>query len=74
MIDWQDVTDSSRVSAVAYEPGTETIYVRFKRDGVEWWYANCPQYMWEEFTRPGVSMGRYIHTDLDGHPNGRLVG
>jgi len=47
MIDWIEVTDSSRVSAVAYDSENETIYVRFKKDEVEWWYGNCPAFIWE---------------------------
>jgi hypothetical protein len=73
MIDWIEVTDSSRVSAVAYDSENETIYVRFKKDGVEWWYGNCPAFIWEQFTMPGVSKGSFIHTQLDNHPNGRHV-
>lgn len=71
-MDWIDVTDSSRVSAVAYDREQEVIMVRFLNDGVEWWYGNCPPQVWEEFTRPGTSKGRYIYEQLDHHPNGRL--
>jgi len=73
MIDWIEVSDSSRVAAVAYDVEKETIYVRFHKDGVEWWYGNCPPHVWEQFTMPGVSKGRFIHEMLDNHPNGRLV-
>ncbi len=73
MINWIEVTNSSRVSAVGYDDEEETIYVRFMKDGVEWWYGNCPPHIWEQLTMPGVSKGRFIHTELDSHPNGRLT-
>ena len=73
MINWIEVSNSSRVSAVAYDSESETIYVRFKKEGVEWWYSSCPVFIWEQFNMPGVSKGSFIHTQLDNHPNGRLV-
>lgn len=73
MIDWIDVTDSERVVAVAYDSDEETIYVRFKNSGVEWCYRSCPPQIWEQFTLPGVSKGRYIREVLDHHPHGRHV-
>jgi len=74
IISWIDVPDSDRVGAVAYNADQEIIYVRFKKDGVEWWYGSCPQHFWEQFTAPGVSKGRFIREVLDSHPNGRHVG
>ena len=71
---WIDVSDSERVVAVAYDAEQETIYVRFKRDEVEWWYGSCPPHIWEQFTAPGVSKGRFIREVLDNHPKGRYVG
>jgi hypothetical protein len=71
MINWIDVADSERVVAVAYDADQETIYVRFKRDGVEWWYGSCPPHIWEQFTMPGVSKGNFIREELDNHPMGR---
>ena len=72
-MDWQAVTDSSRVAAIAYDPQGETIFVRFQ-DGVEWWYGNCPAQVWEVFVAPGTSKGRYIKEVLDDHPKGKHVG
>ena len=54
MIEWMPVTDSRRIVAEAYDPATETIYVRF-HDGVEWRYSACPAQVWQEFTAPGGS-------------------
>lgn len=71
MINWIDVTDSERVCAVAYDSDEETIYVRFRNSGVEWFYGSCPPHIWEQFTMPGISKGRYIHEVLDHHPHGR---
>ena len=73
MIEWIPVTGSSRIIAEAYDPETETIYVRF-HDGVEWKYAACPPQVWEEFTSPGQSRGKYISRVLDFKPNGRYGG
>jgi hypothetical protein len=71
-MDWIAVNGSSRIVAEAYDPQTETIYVRFP-DGVEWWYSACPPHMWEAFTAPGQSRGKYISQVLDFKPNGRCV-
>jgi hypothetical protein len=73
MIDWQPVTNSSRVVAEAYVAGAETILVRFP-NGVEWAYQACPSTTWQEFTAPGQSRGEYIAAVLDGKPNGRWAG
>lgn len=71
MIDWIPVSDSERISAMAYDEEHEAIYVRFP-DGVEWFYEACPPSVWEEFTAPGQSKGGYIARVLDHKPNGRL--
>lgn len=73
MLEWIPVTGSSRIVAEAYDPETETIYVRFP-DGVEWWYSACPPQIWEAFTAPGQSRGKYIAQVLDLKPNGRFAG
>ena len=70
MPDWNPVHNSSRIVAEAYDEDAQEIYVRFP-DGVEWWYGNCSRLVWEEFTAPGQSRGRYIHNVLDSKPNGR---
>lgn len=72
MIDWIPVTGSSRIVAEAYDPKTETIYVRFT-EGKEWRYSNCPPHVWEEFTAPGQSRGQYIAQVLDFKPHGQLT-
>ena len=72
-LDWIEVSGSARVVAEAYDPETETIYVRFP-NGTEWWYAGCPLFVWEEFTAPGQSRGKYIHSVLNHKPNGRYTG
>jgi len=69
MHDWQTVAGSTRIVAEAYDSEAQTIYVRF-HDGVEWWYSDCPQSIWEEFTAVGQSRGQYIASVLDGKPNG----
>jgi KTSC domain len=74
MLNWIDVMDSTRITAMAYDSQTETIYVRFRDDGVEWWYGGCPPHIWEEFSSPATSKGQYIARSLNGHENGRWVG
>lgn len=70
MIEWREVSGSTRIVAEAYDPDTETIYVRFPNN-VEWWYSACPPNVWEEFTAPGQSRGKYIHQVLNHKPNDR---
>lgn len=74
MIDWNTVAGSSMISAEAYDSETERIYLRFSRDGAEWWYAECPAHVWEEFTAPGQSRGQYFHAVLKDKPSGRHGG
>lgn len=73
MINWIPVDGSSRISAEAHDPETETIYVRFTRDGVEWKYSMCPPQVWQEFTAPGQSRGEYIAKVLNFKPNSKHV-
>jgi len=73
MIDWIPVSNSTRIVAEAYDPEAETIYVRFP-NGVEWQYSACPPNVWEEFTAPGQSRGKYINEVLDHKPHGRYGG
>jgi len=73
MIEWIPVTGSERIIAEAYDPQTETIYVRFP-NGVEWWYSACPPHVWAEFTAAGQSRGHYIKDELNHKPNGRHSG
>jgi len=73
MIEWQEVTGSSRIVAEAYDEEAETILVRFT-DGVEWAYRECYVTTWEEFTHPGQSRGEYISRVLNFKPHGRYSG
>ena len=73
MIEWIPVDGSSRIIAAAYDPETETIYVRFP-DGVEWQYSACPASVWAEFIAPGQSRGKFIKTVLNYKPHGRYTG
>lgn len=72
MIDWIQIADSARVVAIAWDQESETIYAQFP-NGVQWWYSECPERIWEEFSSPTQSKGEYIHRVLNGHPNGRLA-
>lgn len=69
MVDWIDVHGSSRIIAEAYDAPSKTIIVRF-HDGIEWAYSLCPPAVWEQFTSPGQSRGKYIASVLDRKPHG----
>ena len=71
MIEWIEVTDSKRVTAVAYDEDGERILVRL-RNGPEWQYEGCPPFVWEEFTAEGTSKGQFIHERLNHHNHGPL--
>ena len=70
MIEWQPVVGSDRIVAEAYDPASETIYVRFT-DGVEWQYSDCPLEVWQAFTAVGQSRGQFIAQVLNHKPHGR---
>jgi hypothetical protein len=67
-IEWIDVPDSERIVAMAYDEGEEAIFVRFTKDEIEWCYEACPPHVWEEFSNPAQSKGRYIHDVLNHKP------
>lgn len=69
-LEWNAV-ESTRIIAEAYDPVTETIYVEFPTNGVQWWYGSCPPDVWEQFTSSGQSRGQFIHQVLNAKPNGR---
>jgi len=70
-IDWQPV-ESKAITAEAYDPETETIYLRF-HDGAEWGYDACPPDVWEAFTAPGQSRGQFFHQVLKHKPQRRVA-
>jgi hypothetical protein len=72
MFEWRPVA-SSVIAAEGYDADAETIYIRFN-DGKEYWYSECPQQVWEEFTAPGQSRGQYLNQVLRAKPYGRHVG
>lgn len=63
-LDWIEVGDSDRITAMAYDEEQEMIFVRFP-DGVEWCYEDCPPHVWEEFSAAGQSKGQYIYGTLN---------
>lgn len=73
MIEWIPVSGSERIVAEAYDPESECIYVRFP-NGVEWCYRACPPQVWQEFTAPGQSRGKFIGSVLNHKPHGRHGG
>ena len=70
-IEWQAV-ESTAISAEAYDPETETIYVRYSK-GAEWAYDACPHHVWEAFTAPGQSRGQFLNSVLKRKPARRIA-
>ena len=70
-LNWQSCV-STRIVAEAYDAESETIFVEFPKGGVQWFYASCPPDIWEQFTAPGQSRGRFIHEVLNHKPNARF--
>lgn len=68
--DWQPV-ESSRITHEAYDSDSERILVRFP-DGVEWCYESCSLDVWDQFTAPGQSRGRFINDVLNHKPHHRF--
>jgi YD repeat-containing protein len=73
VFNWIDVHGSGRITAMAYDASSETIYVRFP-NGKAWWYGSCPSRVWDEFSDGMTSKGQYIARVLNHHPNGEWGG
>jgi hypothetical protein len=73
IIEWAEVTDSERVSAVAYVAEQQWICVRFVKDGVEWCYEGCSADEFEQFCAPGQSKGKFIHDVLNAKLHHKLI-
>lgn len=73
-VEWIDVPDSARITAMAYDEENERILVRLKHGDKGWQYAGCPRGVWEEFASPATSKGRFIHERLNFHQHGPLEG
>jgi KTSC domain-containing protein len=73
MVDWYPVADSSRIVVEAYLAESQIILVRFP-NGEMWAYEGCPPDVWQAFTAPGQSRGRYIARVLDCKRNHRWIG
>ena len=71
-LEWIPVEGSERISAMAYDSATETIYVQFPKGGTQWHYDGCPPHLWSEFVA-APSKGQYIHQVLNNRPNGRVA-
>jgi hypothetical protein len=69
-LEWMEM-DSSTVESAAYDPEAEVIYVRFIDDGT-YAYDQCPPGVWEEFTAPDQSPGKYVNETLKYKPYRKL--
>jgi len=68
-MDWQIISGSSWVRAIAYAEESEQIFVEFL-DGHQHVYGECPEEIWKDFSAPGTSLGRFINGTLNYHPHG----
>jgi hypothetical protein len=71
-LEWIDM-DSTTVANAAYDADAEVIYVRFT-GGAAYAYDACPPHVWDEFTAPGQSAGKYINETLRYKPYRKLDG
>jgi hypothetical protein len=71
-LDWHDL-NSSTGAVAAYDPDQEWIYVRFP-DGATYVYEACPPHVWQEFTAPETSAGKYLNFTLKHKPFRKLDG
>jgi hypothetical protein len=71
-LEWIDL-DSTAVESAAFDPELEAIHVRFK-DGGMYRYDQCPPHVWDEFTAPGQSAGKYVNETLRYKPYQKLDG
>jgi hypothetical protein len=67
-IEWIEVS-SERITHYAYDSESATIYVIFKKDGIQWRYEDCTSEIWEQF-QLADSKGRFINEELNHHQHG----
>lgn len=71
-IEWIEVPESSRISAMAYDRENERILVRLRSGDKGWQYLGCPPGVWDDFSNPATSKGAFIHERLNFHQHGPL--
>src|SRR4051794_33858080 len=72
MIEWIEEPGSSRITAMAYDEENERILVRLRDGDKAWQYTGCPRSVWDEFSDPSTSKGKFIHERLNYHKHGPL--
>lgn len=72
MVEWIEVSGSSRITAMAYDEENERILVRLRDGDKGWQYSGCPASVWDEFADPSTSKGKFIHERLNYHQHGPL--
>lgn len=70
-LEWRPL-ESSWITNAAYDPDTESIYVRFS-NGRAYCYEACPADVWEAFTAAGQSPGKFLNEVLKFKPYHRHV-
>jgi len=73
MIEWIEVPNSTRIIAMAYDVENERILVRLRDGNKGWQYLGCPPSVWQEFSDPATSKGKFIHERLNHHQHGPLL-
>lgn len=69
-LEWEDV-ESSNISAIAFDAGSERILVRFKDEAV-WAYDDCSKELFERF-RVAPSIGKFFHANIkNSHASERM--
>lgn len=68
-MDWQIISGSSWVRAIAYVKESKQIFVEFL-DGHQHVYQECAEETWNDFSSPGTSLGGFINRTLNHHPHG----
>jgi hypothetical protein len=71
-INWINVTESTIVTAIAYDDAAERIFVRL-HSGVEFYFDNCDPALWNQFKSPAHSKGEFIKNVLENHAYGRWL-
>lgn len=64
--------DSSLLSAYSYNPDTNTLRLRFRKNGAEWDYLKVPEANFEKF-KESPSQGRFFLHEIKGKFDERKV-
>jgi hypothetical protein len=66
-LEWIGVTNSTLVSAVAFDEAAERIFVKL-HSGKVWLFDDCTSDLWEAFVSSGISKGEFMTGVLERRP------